>query len=291
MAEILRNLRRRVRSVANTRQVTRAMAMVSAAKLRRTRAALAAARPYAEKIKALLARVAASVSGEFAHPLFARRDEKRILLVLFTGDRGLCGAFNSNIIEKAEEFLAGRGGANVELYCIGKRGRDSFRRRGWDIFDQVVDLRGRVDLATTRTVASRLQEHYARGATDAVYLCYNTAISAIAYRGRVEKFLPLDPAAMGLAEAEPVAADYIFEPSREAVFAQLLPRYCESRIYEVLADALTAEHSTRMMAMNNASNNCEELIDTLTLRMNKARQASITKEILDIVGGAEAVKA
>lgn len=291
MAEILRNLRRRVRTVKNTMQVTRAMAMVSAAKLRRTRTALAAAQPYAEKIQALLGRVAASVLSEFAHPLFTRREENRILVVLFTGDRGLCGAFNANIIAQAEKFLSSRGIENVELYCVGKRGRDHFRRRGWKIFEQVVDLRGQVDLALTRTIASRLQEQYSTGATDAVYLCYNSVVSAMAYRGRIEKFLPLDPAAMGLAKAEPVATDYIFEPSQEEVFAQLLPRYCESRIYAVLADALTAEHSARMLAMNNASTNCGEMIDTLTLRMNKARQASITKELLEIVSGAEAVKA
>jgi len=290
MAEILRNLRRRVRSIGNTMQVTRAMAMVAAAKLRRSQMALAAARPYGEKIKALLARVATSVAGECVHPLFARREEKRIVLVLFTGDRGLCGAFNANIIRQAEQFLAPWGKKNAEVYCVGKRGRDYFARRGWLMLGQVADLRGRVDFRTARTIASRLQEHYSTGTTDAAYLCYNTQISAVAFRGQIEKFLPLDPVAMGLTETTGIAAEYIFEPSREEVFAQLLPRYCESRIHSVLAEALTAEHSARMLAMNNASKNCEELIDTLTLRMNKARQASITKEIGEIMGGAEALR-
>jgi len=289
VAEILRNLRRRVRSIRNTMQVTRAMAMVSAAKLRRAQTALAAAHPYAEKIRELLARVAASVSGELVHPLFARRDERRIVLVLFTSDRGLCGAFNANIIRQAEQFLAQLHEETAEIYCVGKRGRDFFRRHGGTIFREIVDLGGRVDFPTARKIASQLQEYYSIGATDAVYLCYNAPISAVLARGRIEKFLPLDPVAMGWTEAVR-ATEYIFEPSREEVFAQLLPRYCESRIYAVLAETLTAEHSARMVAMNNASKNCEELIDALTLRMNKARQASITKEIGEIMGGAEALR-
>ena len=290
MAEILRNLRRRVRSIGNTMQVTHAMAMVSAAKLRRAQAALASARPYAEKIEALLARVAASLSDDFVHPLFARRDEKRVLFVLFTGDRGLCGAFNANIIRQAEQFLARWGKDSVGLYCVGKRGRDCFRRHGWTILEQVIDLRGRVDFQATRRIAAQLQDYYTRSATDAVYLCYNAQISAMLARGRIEKFLPLDPGGMGLKETGHVATEYIFEPSREEVFAQLLPRYCESHIHAVLAESLTAEHSARMSAMNNASKNCDELINAITLRMNKARQAAITKEISEIMGGAEALK-
>ncbi|MCX8035743.1 MAG: ATP synthase F1 subunit gamma [Candidatus Sumerlaeia bacterium] len=289
MAEILRNLRRRVRSIRNTMQVTRAMGMVSAAKLRRTQAALAAARPYAEKIKALLARVAASVSGELAHPLFARRGEKTITLVLFTGDRGLCGAFNANVIRQAEQFLEPWGKGRAQLYCVGRRGRDHFARRGWTLVEQVHDVRGRVDLDVTRRIARRAQEIYLNGETDAVYLAYNVQLSAANVRPKVEKFLPLDPAAMGLEDDGGSAVEYIFEPSREAVFAQLLPRFCESRMFAVLAEALTAEHTARMMAMNNATSNCDELINTITLRMNKARQAAITKEISEIMGGAEAL--
>lgn len=290
MAEILKHLKRRVRSVNNMMQVTRAMAMVSAAKLRRTQATVEAARPYAEKLQALLARVAASVGGELDHPLFARREEQRILVVLISGDRGLCGAFNSSLLQHVEGFLGRWDKDHVNLFCVGKRGRDHFRRRGWTIGQEVVDLRGQVRLDVTRAIASVAQKDYVTGATDAVYLCYNAQVTAVTYRAHVEKFLPLDPAAMGLSEAEPAASEYIFEPSREEVFAELLPRYCESRIYATLAEALTAEHSARMIAMNNASKNCEEMIDALTLRMNKARQASITKEILDIVGGAEAIK-
>ena len=141
-----------------------------------------------------------------------------------------------------------------------------------------------------RNVASRLCEQYSSRATDAVYLCYNAPLSAIAFEGQIEKFLPLDPAAMGVSEGARIGREYIFEPSREEVLAQLVPRYCESKLYAALAEALTAEHSARMLAMNNATRNCEELIDTLTLRMNKARQAAITKEIGEIMGGAEALR-
>lgn len=291
MAELLRVLRRRVRSVKNTMQVTRAMSMVAAAKQRRTQAVRDALRPYAEKLQALLARVAASVADDFAHPLLEKRDEVRILLVLFTGDRGLCGAFNSNLIQQAERFLEPWGKEKAELFCVGRRGRNHFRKRGWKIAGEVVEFRGRVDLEIARRIANYTRERYCERTTDAVYLCYNAPVTAATYRTRIEKFLPLDPQAMGAGEAVRAQVEYIFEPSREQVFRELLPRYCESRIFATLAEALVAEHSARMIAMNNASKNCEEMIDTLTLRMNKARQASITKEILDIVGGAEAVKA
>ena len=290
MAEVLRTLRRRVRSNRNTMQVTRAMGMVSAAKLRRTQGALNAARPYAGKIKALLARVAATVSGECMDPLFARREEKRVVLVVFTGDRGLCGAFNANVIREAESFLSKWDRKTGEVFGVGRRGCEHFARRGWTVIGKVLDLRGRVDIGTARAIARQLQERYTQGATDAVYLCYNRLVTALITRPQIEKFLPLDAAAMGLAASEAVATEYIFEPSREEVFAQLLPRYCESHIYAILAETLTAEHSARMLAMNNATQNCGELIDRLTLRMNKARQASITKEIGEIMGGAEALK-
>jgi len=293
MAEILRVLKRRVRSVKNTMQMTRAMSMVAAAKLRRTQAIRDASRPYAEKLRALLARVAESLSDEFAHPLFTMREEKRILLVVFTGDRGLCGAFNANIIREAEQFLARWGKDGAELCCVGRKGRDYFRKRGWNVTKEVVNLRGRVNLDAARDIAAEARARFERAEVDAVYLCYNALVTAMTYRERIEKFLPLDPAAMGLGKDEGAVSrgvEYIFEPSRKEVFEQLLPRYCESRLYETMAEALTAEHSARMISMNNASNNCEDLIDSLTLRMNKARQASITKEILDIVGGAEAVK-
>ncbi|MBM3334503.1 F0F1 ATP synthase subunit gamma, partial [Candidatus Sumerlaeota bacterium] len=180
------------------------------------------------------------------------------------------------------------------LYCVGKRGRDYFARRGWNIVGQALDLRGHLDLVTARKIAAALQDYYATAATDAVYLCYNQLVSPVISRGRVEKFLPLDPQAMGLGEAVGVGRigiEYIFEPSRDEVFAQLLPRYCEARILAVLAETMTAEHTARMIAMNNASNNCDELIDTVTLRINKARQAAITKEITEIMGGAEALRA
>jgi F-type H+-transporting ATPase subunit gamma len=289
MPEQLRKIRRRVRTVRNTMQITRAMAMVSAAKQRRTQTIFRASQPYAEKLQALLARVAANLPEGFTHPLFEMREPNRVLVVVFAGDRGLAGAFNTRILSKTEGHLRIHGKDRVDLYCIGKRGRDYFRRHGWRISTEVLDLRGRVDTDVVRRVAADLVGRYTRRETDAVFLAYNAVVSAIQYQERFEKFLPLDPQAMKAAGAEVAAVDYILEPNREEVFAQLLPRYVESRLYSTLANTLTAEHSARMIAMNSATTNCEELIDTLTLRMNKARQASITREILDIVGGAEAI--
>ena len=288
MPEALRVLKRRIQSVTNTKQVTRAMEMVSAAKLRRTQEKLDAARPYSGKLRSLLARVT-SAEGEFAHPLLEHRSEGRILLVLFSGDRGLAGAFNSAIIKKAEGFMKDYGKDRVEMYCVGRRGRDHFQRRDWTLVGAEAELRGRIDFEVARRVSRVAQQKFTAGEVDAVYLVYNSYVSTVRYEQRVEKFLPLDPEAMGAEKVE-APIEYDFEPSREAVFAELLPRYCESRMYTVLANALTAEHSARRIAMNNATQNCEDMIDSLTLKMNKARQASITNELLDIVGGAEAIQ-
>ena len=290
MPESLRNLRSRVRKIRSTIKITRAMSMVAAAKQRRALAVFRASRPYAEKLQALVARVAASLPEEFAHPLFEEREEQRLLMVLFSGDRGLAGAFNSRIIGRTERFLRERGKERCALYCIGRRGRDYFRRRGWRIVEEVLELRGRADVEIARRVAADLQARFVRRETDAIYLAYNGVLSMTTYQERIEKFLPLAPEALRGGDREVAGVQYIIEPSLEEVFAQLLPRYAEARLYATMAETLTAEHSARMVAMSGATRNCEDLIQSLTLRMNKARQDSITRQILEIVGGAEALR-
>ncbi|MFC1601466.1 ATP synthase F1 subunit gamma [Candidatus Sumerlaeota bacterium] len=293
MAENPKVLRRRIRSIGSTRKITRAMEMVSAAKLRRTQGIMSSGLPYADKLQELLGRLA-SAAGEFGHPLFRKPEASKTALVLFTGDRGLCGSFNNNIIEDAGRFIEERGKDNVCVYAIGRKGRDFCRKLGCELVGEVVGLSGQVDGEATRQAANDLRELFLSGQTREVFLLYNRFISQIEYRQTLAQFLPLEAEALlgEPAEGEETAdgeIDYLFEPGREQLFAQLLPRYLESRMYITLAMAFTAEHSARMMAMSSATKNCGELIDSLTLKMNKARQAAITKEILEVVGGAEAL--
>ncbi|MCE5230957.1 ATP synthase F1 subunit gamma [bacterium] len=292
--ESLKTLRRRVRTVRNIKQITRAMEMVSAAKLRRAQATLLAARPYARKLQDLLARVAAS-STVAGNPLFHERPGKRRVLVVFTSDRGLAGSFNVNIARTAEEQMRSEPDAQWRLICIGRRGRDYFTRRGYDVIDSVVGLGGQADSQQATRLADRLREMFLAGEADTIDLLYARFISTVVNRPMVVQFLPMTPEALQIGKKkEPAIAahetEYIIEPSPQAVFDQLLPRYLSSRVYITMAEQATSEHSARMVSMNNATKNCTELGDQLTLKLNKARQGAITKELLDIVGGAEALQ-
>ena len=292
--ESLRTLRRRLRAVKNIRQITRAMEMVAASKLRRAQAVLMAGRPYAAKLQELLAHLAeGSALGE--HPLFRERQGRRKVLVIFTADRGLSGSFNANIIKQAEELLRSEPETQWQLVCIGRKGRDHFRRRQWPILESVVGLRGHPELAEARRIATLLLDLYNAGRCDSIRLLYSAFISMVVYRPTLVRYLPMSPESLGLKldeESERAARniDYLLEPSAKEVFDAILPRYLSSRIYITMAEVATSEHSARMIAMNNATKNCSEMSDALTLRMNKARQNTITKELLDIVGGAEAQK-
>ena len=292
MAENVKVLRRRVRSIRNTKQITRAMEMVSAAKLRRAQDLLLAGRPYAGKLQELLGHLASSADTD--HPLFAQRDVRRRLVVVVTADRGLAGAFNAQIIKRAEAVRR-NSPVPVTLGIIGKKANDYFKGRGLDIAFAITDMAGRVSAARAREVAENVTQMFMSGEVDEVTLIYNRFISTIQYVQMEEQLLPLDPdALLGLA-ADHAAhggrqVDYILEPSPKDVFTSLLPRFVASKIYITLAETFTAEHAARMVSMSAATKNCEELISSLTLRMNKARQAAITKEILEIVGGAEALK-
>lgn len=293
MAENVKVLRRRLRSIRNTKQITRAMEMVSAAKLRRAQHVLMAARPYAGKLQELLGHLAGSADAD--HPLFHKRELRHRLVVVVTADRGLAGAFNAQIIKRAEAMLR-NATVPVSLGIIGKKAFDHFKNRGVSIAFSVPDMGGRVSASRTRKVTETLQRMFLDGEVDEIVLLYNRFISTIVYRPTEEQLLPLEPEALlGLAGDAGDAhhgrqVDYLIEPSPARVFSSLLPRYIGAKVYIMLAETFAAEHSARMVSMSGATKNCEELITTLTLRMNKVRQASITKEILEIVGGAEALK-
>lgn len=291
--ESLKTLRRRLRAVKSIRQITKAMEMVAASKLRRAQSALMAARPYAAKLQELLSHLA---GGEVLanNPLFKERAGNRKILVLFTSDRGLSGSFNVNIIKAAEELMRSEPQTQWELVCVGRKGRDHFARRKVPILDSVIGLGGKADLAEARRISSMLVEWYLADRADAIVLLYSEFISTVVYRPTSAQYLPLTPQALGLDEEEEAhkgyGIDYILEPSAQEVFDQLLPRFLSSKIFITMAEVATSEHSARMVAMNNATKNCSEMVDSLTLKANKARQNAITRELLDIVAGAEAQK-
>ena len=276
------DIRRRIRSVRNTEQITKAMKMVSAAKLRRAQEAMFAARPYARKMMEVLNSLASRAESD-AHPLLEQRERGRTLLVVITADKGLCGAFNANIVRTASRFLAEREQGSTELALVGRKGRDFFRRREVKIRSEQLGVFSALRYATARTLAAELVLAFTRHEVDEVYLVYNEFKSVIQQRVVVERLLPIER--RELHPAEP-ALDYIYEPKPGAIFDELLPKLVETQVWRALLESAAAEHGARMAAMDAATNNAAEVIDRLTLYMNKVRQAAITKEIIEVVSGA-----
>jgi F-type H+-transporting ATPase subunit gamma len=280
------DLRRRIRSVKNTQQVTKAMKMVSAAKLRRAQDRTISARPYARMLHEVLGDVAAAVSADErlgSHPLLARRPEDHVLLVLVTADRGLAGAFNSNLIKAAQQFLRERASAAVEFYALGRKGRDFFRRRKAEIAAERVGISQNATFAGAAEIAAGIRERFEREETDAVYLLYNEFKSVMSQKLALHRVLPVEvPAGAG-------RADYIYEQPPDQLLGALLPRYVEMVIYQAMLESAAAEHAARMTAMEAATSNAGEMIEKLTLHMNRVRQASITKELIEVVSGAAAL--
>lgn len=346
MANIL-DIRRRIRSVTNTRQITKAMKMVSAAKLRRAQDRALAARPYAQMLtnvlKSLVSRaeIYDPETGEPKHPLLAQRPENNIQLIVVTGDKGLAGAFNANILKAAMRFLESKAGKNIEIEAVGRKGRDFLRRRysaaeprtpdstaspRITLIGEHVGVLNKVDYPMAAEIAGRVIDRYSNGDIDAVYLLYNEFKSVISQRLIVEKVLPVeevgeisvaqaetmrdeerkraleaakgtgvglrpaDTRAVDAAAARFAAApvDYIYEQPAGELFASLLPKYVSVQVFRALLESVAAEHAARMTAMDSATSNATEMIDSLTLAMNRARQAKITKEIIEIVSGAAA---
>ncbi len=279
------DIRRRIRSVKNTQQITKAMKMVSAAKLRRAQDRVIAARPYAATLRKVISNVAAAAAGEdLVNPLLAQREEKRVLLVLISGDKGLAGAFNSNLIKAAVRFPAEHSGAEMTFELVGRKGRDFFRKRGAKISGDQINLAAKPKYDDMAEVARRAMTMFAEGQVDAVYLLYNEFKSMIAQRVMLNRVLPVT------VEAQQAAVDYIFEQPPAEMLEDLLPRYVEMEFYRALLESSAAEHAARMTAMDAATSNAADVIETLTLNLNRARQASITKEIIEVVSGAAAAE-
>ncbi|MGA8367276.1 MAG: ATP synthase F1 subunit gamma [Candidatus Acidiferrales bacterium] len=305
----LLDYRRRIRSVKNTQQITRAMKFIAAAKLRRAQEGVFAARPYAREILRVLRSAAARVETT-AHPLLERRPEERLLVVVVTGDRGLCGAFNTNVIRRAMEFFRKHSSQEIQVIAAGKKGRDTLRRRGRTFAAEYMNVSGKVEFATAKEISGRIAEMYAKREVDAAYAIYNEFKNVMVQRLRTVKLLPIDPGVL-VSEAEdsekdmvaadergeaaapgkqqenpPLLVDYIYEEPIEEIFSGLLPRYLDAEVFRVLLESAAAENAARMTAMDSATRNASEFIDRLTLEMNKIRQAGITKELIEIVSGA-----
>jgi len=346
MANVL-DIRRRIRSVTNTRQITKAMKMVSAAKLRRAQDRALAARPYAQMLTSVLkslvsrAEIYDPETGEPRHPLLAQRPEQNVFLIVVTGDKGLAGAFNTNILKTATKFLESKQGKNIEIEAIGRKGRDFLRRRyksapprpadsqesaGTTIVGEQIGVLTKLEYSIASEFAQRVIDRYSEQGVDSVYLLYNEFKSVISQRLVVEKVLPIERVGeVGVAQAEEMTAeerhraleaakgagvgvrpidtraidaeaarfatgqvDYIYEQPPEELFNALLPKYVGIQIFHGLLESVAAEHAARMTAMDAATNNATDMIDSLTLAMNRVRQAKITKEIIEIVSGAAA---
>ncbi len=277
------DIRRRIRSVKNTQQITKAMKMVSAAKLRRAQDRVIASRPYGALLRKVLANVAAAVAANEqsgGDPLLARRPENRILLALITSDKGLAGAFNSNLIKAAQHFIAGRREASVSMELIGRKGRDFFRKHGASISGEHLGLAAKVKFEDLAAIAGKAMEAYRREEIDAVYIVYNEFKNAASQKLTVTRVLPME------LPTETTPVDYIFEQPAAGMLSALLPKYVEMEFYRAQLESAAAEHAARMTAMDSATSNAGEMIDKLTLYMNRVRQASITKEIIEVVSGA-----
>jgi F-type H+-transporting ATPase subunit gamma len=280
------DIRRRIRSVKNTQQITKAMKMVSAAKLRRAQDRTIASRPYASLLRKVLGNVAAAAAGDeqVSNPLLARRQESRILLVLITGDKGLAGAFNTNLIKAANRFVAEHSNAHVSFVLIGRKGRDFFRKRGVPVISEHINLAAKVRFEDTAAIAQKAMAMFSADEIDSVYLLYNEFKSVVSQKLTIERILPTE------IPQQETPMDYIYEDPPAHMLEVLLPRYVEMEFFRALLESAAAEHAARMTAMDAATSNAADMIDKLTLYMNRVRQASITKEIIEVVSGAAAAE-
>jgi F-type H+-transporting ATPase subunit gamma len=284
----LLDFRRRIRSVKSSQQITRAMKFVAAARLRRAQEAALAARPYAQELARVLRSTMARIESP-QHPLLAKRPEERILLLVVSGERGLAGAFNSNVLKQAHEFMRSKKGKKIVLIPVGKKGRDSLRKAGFQFAAEYVNVLARVDYKVAREIANLVSDLYAKDEIDAVYVVFSEFKNVLAPNLVVEKLLPVEELKEGNqteAAAASAQIDYIYEQPEQQILDRLLPRYVETQILRVMLESCAAEYAARMTAMEAATRNAGEVIDALTLHMNKVRQAAITKEIIEIVSGA-----
>ena len=296
----LLDLRRRIRAVKSTQQITKAMKMISASKLRRAQDRVVGARPFAQQMQRVLNSLASRVDSS-SHPLLAERDESpdsKMLLVVVTADKGLCGGFNTNIIKAASGFI-GRAGTPVALGLVGRKGRDFFKRRGFEVRIEEIGIFQRVKYADAKRIAEAAIEEFTSGRASRVFIVYNEFKSVMQQRVVTEQLLPIPKGAVrsagtqaGQSAKAPVSGDvdYIYEPGPAEILGDLLPKHIEIQVYRALLESAAAEHAARMTAMDAATKNSGEIIDTLTLYMNKVRQAAITREIIEVVSGASAAR-
>jgi F-type H+-transporting ATPase subunit gamma len=281
------DLRRRIRAVKSTQQITKAMKMIAASRLRKSQERILNARPFANETRRLL-RDLASRTDAAAHPLLAEREEKTALALVITADKGLCGSFNTNIIKAAGQFILSDPARHVAVGLIGRKGREFFVRRGLDVHYEKVNLFQRLDFDDAKEIADVASEEFTSGHVDAVYLVYNEFKSVLQQRVVVEPVLPVPRES--LAELDPAArVDYLYEPNAAELFDSLLPAYVRIEVWRALLESAAAENAARMTAMDSASSNAQEMIEDLTLYMNKVRQAAITREIIEVVSGAQAL--
>lgn len=295
MASLL-DIRRRIRAVKSTQQITKAMKMIAASKLRRAQDRIIGARPFAEQMARVLNSLAARVDSS-AHPLLAEPEagaDARTLLVVITADKGLCGGFNTNIVKAASAFIGGSAG-QVALGLVGRKGRDFFKRRGFDVRLEEVGIFQQVRYGDAQRIAQVVIEEFTNGRASRVHMVYNEFKSVIQQRVVTEQLLPIPKADLGFAEAAssgqpvPGVVEYVYEPDPDQIFEDLLPRHIEIQVYRALLESAAAEHAARMTAMDAASKNSGEIIENLTLYMNKVRQAQITREIIEVISGAQAI--
>jgi F-type H+-transporting ATPase subunit gamma len=294
------DFRRRIRSVKNTQQITRAMKFVAAAKLRRAQENMLAARPYARQMTSLLASAMSRIENP-QHPLLARRPEERILVISLAGDKGLCGAFNTNVLRRTLEFAREHAAQQLQVIAVGKKSRDSLRKRKAPVIADHTGIFQKLRFEQGKEVAGKVIELYAQGQIDAVYLIYNEFKSVLAQRLTVQRILPLATEEIAAAPAQAAEGhvaghalgarvDYIYEQPAEDILGKLLPRYVETQVWRAMLETWAAFNAAQMTAMEAATKNAGELIDSLTLHMNKVRQAAITKEIIEVVSGAAAAQ-
>jgi F-type H+-transporting ATPase subunit gamma len=292
----LLEIRRRLKSVKNTQQITKAMKMVSAARLRRAQDRVVTARPFANKMTEVLGELAKRTDEDFHHPLLDLRGDERYLLVLITADKGLCGAFNTNLTKAAQAFMRENSDKKIEIMAIGRKGRDFFRNRRATIAGEFIGLtaKARLEFSDALEVAQSIIKTYTEDeGIDKVFIIYNEFRSVLSQRVVLSQLLPVSRAKQEESEGksqQPVTLiDYIYEQPPEELFSTLLPRLIETQIFRALLESVASEHGARMTAMDSASKNASELIDSLTLNMNRIRQAAITNEIIEVVSGAAAL--
>jgi F-type H+-transporting ATPase subunit gamma len=279
----LKDIRDRIKSVKSIQQVTKAMKLVAAAKMRKAQERMEEARPYADRLFNVIVSLLPDVDRSLL-PLLDAREVRREALVVVTGDRGMAGAFNANIIRRAEEEIAELGRENVDLICIGRKGRDHFRVRGYDIAAQYADFWGELEFTHATSFGEEIVSHFVKDSVDRVRVVYNWFRNIAVQEIRVEDLLPLE-----YEEVNVTAVDRLYEPSKDEIVRSLIPRHLNVQVWKYLLESYASEQAARMVAMENATENAQDLIKDLTLDFNKARQAAITKEMLEIVSGAEAL--